>query len=104
MANHRTNKIKLTRAEKQRLKSGDTLNLVRRIHKDLALTPQEQQAIYLGDGRVCWQGTEYSSLSDLTLNLRNRLTPHVITIPGPYYWGLEANGASLARLASELSQ
>ena len=77
---------------------------MRRIHKDLALTPQEQQATYLGEGRVRWQGTEYSSLSDLTLNLRNRLTPHVIAIPGTDYWGLEANGTSLAQLASELSQ
>ena len=90
--------------EKQRLNSGDTLYLVRRIHKDLTLTPQEQQATYLGEGRVRWQGTEYSSLSDLTLNLRNRLTPHVIAIPGTDYWGLEANGPSLARLASELAQ
>ena len=91
--------------EKGRLKVNDSLHLVRRIHKDLPpLAADEQKAIYLGDGQVQWQGQKYSSLSDLTLTLRNRITPHVTAIAGTDYWGLEVGGPSLARLATELAQ
>ncbi|WP_287966419.1 hypothetical protein [Diaphorobacter sp.] len=91
--------------EKGKLKAHDSLYLVRRIHKDLpTLGPDEQKATYLGDGQVRWQNQTYSSLSDLTLTLRNRITPHITAIPGTEYWGLEPDGPSLARLASELAQ
>jgi hypothetical protein len=86
-----------------RLNVNDTLHLVRLSHPAFSQLPIPQRdATYLGAGRVRWQGQEYSSLTDLTLTIRNTVEPKISALPGTDFWGLEAGGLSLAQLANDL--
>ncbi|MFZ5487232.1 MAG: hypothetical protein ACOY5G_09575 [Pseudomonadota bacterium] len=87
-----------------KLRTGDALYLVKPIHKNLPpLAESERQAIYLGEGKVRWNGREFSSLTDLTLHLRNQIQPPISAIPGTEFWGLQKDGPSLAQLANTLT-
>jgi hypothetical protein len=86
-----------------KLKKNDTLHLVKLSHPAFAqLQLPQREATYLGDGRVCWQGKDYSSLTELTLTIRNMVEPKISALPGTDYWGLAMGGPSLAQLANDL--
>ena len=85
------------------LNVNDTLYLVKLSHPAFSqLSLPQREATYLGAGRVRWQGQEYSSLTDLTLTIRNTVEPKISALPGTDFWGLEAAGLSLAQLANDL--
>lgn len=87
------------------LKANDTLYLVKLSHPAFSQLPLlQRKAIYLGAGRVRWHDQEYSSLTDLTLTIRNTVEPKISALPGTDFWGLEAGGPSLAQLANDLPQ
>lgn len=86
-----------------RLQVNDTLHLVKLSHPAFAqLSLAQREATYLGAGRVRWQSEEYSSLTDLTVTIRNMVEPKIITLAGTDFWGLEVGGLSLAQLANNV--
>ena len=85
------------------LKVGDTLHLVKTVHRELPpLAAEDRRAVYRGGGKVEWRGKLCSSLTAVTLEIRNRVDPPVDVIPGTDYWGLHEGGPSLAVLASSV--